>query len=589
MATDPVVQAFKDNDTRFEELFRAALSESRAWERFSTPDSEGNTLFKYATDRVEAIEFDLDKINIVQNNKGRWEAAQNIFNKERKPFINVILRLLIAGAMPTDEESLSLEDFNLLDDFNLNEIIHNTPMGTTIFIDTYNTNKPEFEELLQHTLKGKTEKNLKLLLLAAENVKRESLYSLAAEAKDYDLLNKLIGLKVPGAIDKVMEPLQVIRVLHEIEPGIYGGLRTYEQVTQAYISKIKEGLQINTDIKSKDINNYLRFTAINDSPAAKNLLVPHVTPRLDIWMEEQTNYLKSSRRIYDVVEAYTYHGDRLVNSYIRRTFTSPLTLMESIQSDIKFPLAYQVLDSYDILLRKGMMGPPIKDMYLTTGEVNHAAVMKLFNDNFTFFNLLNILYPLVNAYRKELSKIIKQSPQLGYDMVVFRGVREEAHHAPGTIRYVTDSFISTSLNPRIARNFSNEPIYGTSFGKFIYEITIPAEIPCLYIEGITFITGEAEVLLPHNLKIHAKYETTLKQYSFHIEAPSIDTFVGDLSGAERHLVRTMSIVGYAPFQEPNVVATAKKNTTRKTIKNMTGKSKRALLKYNRNNNYTRRT
>ena len=576
MAADPVVQAFKDNDPMFMKLFTTALAEPRAWKRFSTPDSEGKTLFSYAKDRAELVEFDMDKINLPENNKGRWNAAFKVFTKERKPFIDLILQLLIAGAMPTEEEAINL------DEIELNELIHKTPMGTTKLIHTYKTNKPEFEELFQHTLRGKN--YLQSLMLAAESVQGESLYSLATEVKDYTLLNKLFDLKVVGAIDKVLEPAQVIELLHHVEPGIYGGLRIYTQVTPDYISKIKHGLMLHSDIQDEKNMSYLRFTALEDSPAAKALLVPHETPRCDTWIKEQTKYLNSSSRIHDVVKAYTYHGDRLVNSYIRRTLINPFDLMESIKADIQFPLTYQVLDTYDILVSKGMIGPPLQDMWLSKDIVNHDAVMKLFNDNFTFFNRINILYPLVNAYRKELSKIIKQSPQLGYDMVVFRGVREESHHAPGTIGYVTDSFISTSLNPRIARNFGGVPIYGTQFFKFIYEITIPAEVPCLYLEGVTGIGGEAEILLPHNLKIHAKYETTLKHLSFHIDADSIDSFVGDLSDAERHLVRTMKIVGFAPFQEATIVTTAK------TIKNSNRnrKYKTPPLTRNRNNKYTRR-
>lgn len=327
---------------------------------------------------------------------------------------------------------------------------------------------------------------------------------------------------------------------------------------------------------------YLRFTALEDSPAAKGLLLPRTIPRLEVWMQEQTSYLMSSIRIHYIVKAYTYHGDRLVNSLIRRTLTHPQILLESMQQDIKFPLAYQILDSYDALLAKGMVGTSVKDMLLPTGEIKHEAVMKLINDNIAFFNRVNILYPLINAYRKELSKIIKHSPQLGYDMVVFRGVKEESYHAPGTIAYVSNSFLSTSVNPRIARNFGNTPIYGTGFTQFVYEITIPAEIPCLYLEGITAIKGEAEVLLPHNLKIQAKYESNLKHYSFNIEEDSINAFVGDLSGADRIVVRSMKIVGYAPFQEPLTVA------TQKTVKMSNRKAKAPLLGRNRANNYTRR-
>lgn len=589
MARDPVVQAFKDNDPRFEELFTAALAEPRAWERFSTPDSEGKTLFGYVNDRFP--EFELDESTVAEEGKTQMRTAYDAFLKTQEPLVRSIGRLLIAGALPAEHEVEALVAGDARPEpSSLAKVIRESPTKTTALLHTYKTNKSEFEDLFKHSLTCKDE-YLKKLILSAKSANGESLYSLAATANDYALLKTLRELKIEGRLEDVLEPQQLTRLLRELEPGTLGGLKTYEQVTPAYISKIKEGLQLNSGIHPQDDDGmaYLRFTAVEDSPAAKALLVPRGTPSttilLEKWIHKQTEYLNSSSRIRDVVKAYTYHGDRLVNTYMRRTLTHPLELMKSIQPDLKFPLAHQVLDVYDELLTKGMVGPPVQDMWLSAGEVNHEAVMKLYNNNFAFFNRLNVLYPLVNAYRKELSKIIKQSPRLGYDRVVFRGVQEESYHAPGTIGYVTDSFVSTSLNPRIAHNFGNAPIYGTGFGQFIYEITIPAEIPCLYLEGITGVQGEAEVLLPSNLKIHAKYETTLKHISFRVDADSIDTFVGDLADAERNVVRTMKIVGYAPFQEPLTVATRK---TAKTIKNSNRKPKAPFIGRNRTNNYTRR-
>lgn len=593
--TDPVVQAFKDNDPRFEELFTKALAAPRAWERFSTPDSEGNTLFGYAYERLRAIpnppvSDDSEPKELVVEPSRNYEnynelPALTAAEVARDPFWRIIMRLFVAGAMPTGtgpERWAFVEPWGSesYEQILLTQETEAAPMGTTALLYAYEHNASEFEEVFKQIEKDKR-RYLTNLLLMNPNSDGERLHTLAIERGDWPLILRLMKLNIRMALDLTLDPARLTQLLRQVSPGTLGGLKVYEPVTEEYVSTIMQGLTQNP-IDSDELH-YLRFTVTEGSPAANALLVPHKTPRLEEWLQEQTSYLMSSSRIHDVVKAYTWRGDRFVNAYSRRTLTNPLSLMESIRDDgdTKFPLAYQVLDAYDALLKKGMVGPPGADMWLD-GVVNHEAIMKVFKDNFAFFCRLNILYPLVNAFRKELNKIIKQSPQLGYDMVVFRGIKEESYHKPGTIGYVTDSYVSTSLNPRIATTFDQGFIYGTRFHQFVYEMTIPAEIPCLYLEGITGIKGESEVLLPHNLMIHAKYESSLKHYPLYADAETSSKMLDYLAEAERHIVRTMKVIGYAPFQEPITVAPAK------TLKNTHRKPKTPFIGRNRNNNYTRR-
>ena len=118
---------------------------------------------------------------------------------------------------------------------------------------------------------------------------------------------------------------------------------------------------------------------------------------------------------------------------------------------------------------------------------------------------------------------------------------------------------------------------------FVYEITIPAEVPCLYMEGITDVSGELEILLPHNLKIQADFETTIKTLPVDISAETTTKFLERLSDDKKIITRAMKIVGYAPFEEPLIAYT---NKPKKTIKN--NKPKAPLPGRNRNNTYRRR-
>ena len=579
MATDPVVQAFKSKDPRFETMLTEALAEHGAWKRFSKPGKDDKTLFGHVYDRYIALpsmpDIQLYETNFNNNN---FNVNSHPVYQEQIACINILMKLLVAGALPKGRKEshvFSNPVSRINDDAAFMEAAETSPTGTSALMYAYETNnKAEFDELFDNIAKD-SRTYLKTLVVSHE-LPRE-----AIQRKDWDLVMRLMSINADLRLDYMIDPSQLTQLLRKVAPGTLAGLKVYKKHTDddVYLG----GLHYT----SKPVHEYLKFTVDPGSPASKVILAPYTATRLEAWMKEQTQYLTENPRRKDIVKAYTWRGDRLVNSYIRRNLAHVGAVMKSIydeDTNKAFPLAYQIIDAYDMLVAQGMKAAP-KDTYFTDDVLNHPVVRDLFLANFAFFQRLNVLVPLIKAYRKEFNHIIKKSPQLGYDMTVFRGIKNEEYHKPGTIGYVTENYLSTSLSPIVAGSsaFTSLDVYGTRFRMFVYEITIPAEVPCLYMEGITDVPGELEILLPHNLKIQADFETTIKTLPVDISAETTTKFLQRLSDDKKFITRAMKVIGYAPFEEPRLAYTNKPN---KTIKNT--KPKAPLLARNRNNTYKRR-
>lgn len=579
MVSDPVVQAFKDKDPSFEAMFIKALDEPYAWKRFSKPDKEDKTLFGYVYDQYMALPPMPDKQLYATNfNNNNFYVNSHPVYQEQMTCINILMKLLVAGALPKGRKestvfSNPISPMN--DDAAFMEAAETSPTGTSALMNAYETNnKAEFDELFDNIAKD-SRTYLKTLVVSHE-LPRE-----AIQRKDWGLVMRLMSINVDLRLDLILDPSQLTQLLRKVAPGTLAGLNVYKKHTDddIYLGGLHS--------TSKPVHEYLKFTVDPGSPASKVILAPYTATRLEAWVKEQTQYLTENIRRKDIVKAYTWRGDRLVNSYIRRNLAHLGAVMKSIYDDDKdkaFPLAYQIMDAYDMLVAQGMKAAP-KDTYFTDDVLNHPAIRELFLANLAFFQRLNVLVPLIKAYRKEFNHIIKKSPQLGYDMIVFRGIKGEEYHKPGTIGYVTENYLSTSLSPIVAGSsaFTSLDVYGTRFRMFVYEITIPAEVPCLYMEGITDVPGELEILLPHNLKIQADFETTIKSLPVDLGAETTTKFLQRLPDDKQIITRAMKVIGYAPFEEPRLAYT---NKPTKTIKNT--KPKAPLLARNRNNTYKRR-
>ena len=220
-------------------------------------------------------------------------------------------------------------------------------------------------------------------------------------------------------------------------------------------------------------------------------------PSLKAWMDAQDAYLLSDERRKAIVQGYTFYGDVLANTFLRKkTLDEPLPILSEIRKQVMIPFAYQIYDNYDFLVKQGLEMPERSSLIRSDGTIQTSAMSKVFDDNFKFFMRTPILNKLVKDYCTELYTIILNAPRARQDITVYRGRKSEQSLEPGILRFKGDSFISTSLDVNSAMEFTE----GYSKTRCcLYKILIRKKTPCLYIHGVSRVEDEFEILLPYNV------------------------------------------------------------------------------------------
>ena len=233
-------------------------------------------------------------------------------------------------------------------------------------------------------------------------------------------------------------------------------------------------------------------------------------PEVSAWTNAQFLYLMEDVRRKTIIKAYTYHGDVIANAYLRRTLTEPKGILTAIKDYRKtIPFAYQIYDNYDNLVKNGLTLPDRATLLEDDGRINEPVMYKLFVDNFDYFLKVHNLNMLMKDYCKELYTIIVNAPRAPRDILVYRGRKSEQSLPPGLIRFKSDSFISTSMSLDVAMKFTE------GYAKYhccLYEITIRKGTPCLYINELSKVYNEFEVLLPYNVVFTHSHKVRLRKH-----------------------------------------------------------------------------
>jgi len=220
------------------------------------------------------------------------------------------------------------------------------------------------------------------------------------------------------------------------------------------------------------------------------------TPKMEKWRKSHEDYIRSSDRILKIVKAYTYHGDRLANTYLRGVLSGLEDLMFSIRfSPEDIPIAYQIYDHYDFLKKHGIEMPDKASMM--KDDKLDMTVMKTFFD-IHYKKLTNqfVLRRLLKSYTDDLQEIIQKAPKFGETLYTYRGVKNEDFLEPGTLSYVNRSFSSSSLSMDVSSKFTE------SYGDYrccLYLLEIAKSVPVLCIDSVSLVKGEYEVLIAHNV------------------------------------------------------------------------------------------
>jgi len=417
--------------------------------------------------------------------------------------------------------------------------------GRLLLVQAYDKNPTLFRELLAIAPRE---------ALNAFRIRGATLLRHVIDKEDYDTIIQLLLKYVRMSVDD-MNLVDIARILREI-----GRISPKHQLFGRVHVAPFEPIPSSDILRDREYSIFLPLTQRN-SVFDKQMLVKKPIRGYKEWIKAQEEYLKSDPRITAIVRAYTFRGDKLANSYLRKTLDNPYDILNAIRGDTVVPFAYQIYDNYDFLVGKGLTMPAKETLMMDDGKtIHHANIHALFLANFDYFLRLPNLYTLMKDYCRELLKIIQNAPRAPDDVFLYRGIQNENHMKPGTYEYVSNSFTSTSLDPYVAAGSSfTSPYLNTPISFCVYEIELKFGTPCIFLNSVSHFP-EDEILLPYNLLYRHSIDITLKYLCPRVEEFTVYT---DPRILERMFVRSVSVHGFSGRTDPKVFNVG---TTKKTIK-----------------------
>ncbi len=245
----------------------------------------------------------------------------------------------------------------------------------------------------------------------------------------------------------------------------------------------------------------------------REFLIALDQPHLVRWIRAQDAFLKTltGRDAY-VILTYTRHGDKMVNGWARGTLATDIRdLMEASVRWNRIPFQYSLYDQYADYVKRGVVMPPREEwLDSATGEIRNAVVAGIVRANLDFFAQSANLGPLLRQYMADIVAVMRRSPRLIGDIVTYRGFQSEAHLK--NLTYVAREFGSTSANPVSALEFAKATSVGTrQVYCCLYELTVKAGVPCLYLGSHTEFAEEYEILLPPGATYQLGREVVVKK------------------------------------------------------------------------------
>lgn len=240
------------------------------------------------------------------------------------------------------------------------------------------------------------------------------------------------------------------------------------------------------------------------------------TPQMEAWRKSHQAYIFSTDRILSIVKAYTFHGDRLANTYLRGVLSGLEDLILSILvSPEDIPIAYQIYEHYDFLKGHGIAMPEKKTLMTGEGEervLDMKAIKQLYKSEYKKLMSPFVLKRLLKAYTDDLQEIIKNAPRLGKPLYTYRGVKNEDFLEPGVLSYINRSFSSTSLSRDVAIKFTESY---SGYRCCMYMLDIHKSVPVLCIDSVSLVSNEYEVLIGHNVLFEHDVDVKAIPYGNH--------------------------------------------------------------------------
>ncbi len=280
---------------------------------------------------------------------------------------------------------------------------------------------------------------------------------------------------------------------------------------------------------SKEYHNYKTFylNNIRKSPYLED--EKHLEQAIDIkWMNAVNAYIQSlSNKDILTILAYTYHGDEMINDYLRNGvinmqdkaalvktwddrgfpfFSQMLDHLNSINSSNPwFKSASSLyesaihsrtdsLDKFVISVGRQLEAPPTFHTFAALLKWLHTSSTTLANKYYAIMYLATrtdlfdtaFWESVMDLYVNDLNRIIDKTPPLTQELIVYRGIDNASYMVPDANKlYKNNGFISTSFDMTVANRF----------GKNIQRIILMPGTRIFPISGVSHFNNEKEILL----------------------------------------------------------------------------------------------
>jgi len=225
------------------------------------------------------------------------------------------------------------------------------------------------------------------------------------------------------------------------------------------------------------------------------------------WFIRQSKYAQSlSVRQFFIIRAYTFKGDKIINSFRIGSADKAYSLFKNTaeeiakdgETDYFFPCYYQVIDLIKKYAQSGIeisSSVPMKEftkiLMIRRESERYLALSKLI----TNIDVTKFIKECIIEFGRELDDIIKHAPKTTQCLTTWRGIKTNyIKQSRGIFTHV--NFMSVSMNMQSAIEFLEED------NCCLKRIILPQNTSCLLLSPFShYGTGEGEILLGYNAKL----------------------------------------------------------------------------------------
>lgn len=236
------------------------------------------------------------------------------------------------------------------------------------------------------------------------------------------------------------------------------------------------------------------------------------------WYVKSLKYLENlSLKDKMTVIGYTYNGDVYANNYLmnNKDYLNSYLTTKLKYKDVEkfFPLYFQAKDKIikeqnDILkYYNGTEKQKKNFLEFINNIISDDMEIKTYNLIINNKALLSVDFwiDVVRMFTEDLNRIIKMSPPVESEMIVFRGTRDKYYKTSSNL-YVNNTFMSTSFDYKVPFKFSKDDCC-------LKKIIIKPGSHALFIESLTQYSGESEILLGYGNKFNILEDKTKYYYN----------------------------------------------------------------------------